>query len=69
MSKAARKVIVDGDPGTDDAKAILLLLKDPCIQVMAITVTQGNTTLLNAARNAMRILAMAGRSDVSWHSD
>lgn len=60
-----RKVIVDTDPGTDDAMAILMLLRDPSVQVLAITVTQGNSTLENTSRNALRIVNVAKRKDVS----
>ena len=60
-----RKVIVDTDPGTDDAMAILMLLRDPNIQVLAITVTQGNATLEDTSRNTLRIVNVAKRKDVS----
>ncbi|XP_062551682.1 pyrimidine-specific ribonucleoside hydrolase RihA-like [Armigeres subalbatus] len=62
-----RKVIVDVDVGTDDAWALLLLLK--CekkfnLKVEAITCTHGNTDVHNAARNVLRVLAAIGRTDV-----
>lgn len=62
-----RKVIVDVDVGTDDAWALLLLLK--CekkfnFKVEAITCTHGNTDVHNATRNVLRILAAIGRTDV-----
>ena len=40
----ARKIIIDTDPGTDDALAILLALNSPELQVEAITVVPGNVT-------------------------
>ncbi|XP_058816421.1 nucleoside hydrolase-like [Topomyia yanbarensis] len=62
-----RRVIVDVDVGTDDAWALLLLLK--CekkfnFKVEAISCTHGNTDVNNAARNVLRILAAIGRTDV-----
>ncbi|XP_055637463.1 nucleoside hydrolase-like [Toxorhynchites rutilus septentrionalis] len=62
-----RKVIIDVDVGTDDAWALLLLLK--CekkfnIKVEAITCTHGNTDVHNVALNVLRILGAVDRLDV-----
>lgn len=62
-----RKVIIDLDVGTDDAWALLLLLK--CekkfnMKVEAITCTHGNTDVHNVALNVLRILSAVGRLDV-----
>lgn len=59
-----RKVIIDCDPGIDDALALLLALNSPELEVLGITVTAGNTTLEKAAENAAKIVELAGRSDV-----
>jgi pyrimidine-specific ribonucleoside hydrolase len=57
-------VILDCDPGHDDALAIALALSDPRLQVLAITTVAGNAGLARTTRNAGRILALAGRHDV-----
>lgn len=58
------QVILDCDPGHDDALAIALALSHPAIDVLAITTVAGNAGLARTTRNAGRILALAGRSDV-----
>jgi pyrimidine-specific ribonucleoside hydrolase len=57
-------VIIDCDPGHDDALAITLALARPELQVLGITTVGGNATLANTTRNALRILALLGRTDV-----
>ncbi len=57
-------VILDCDPGHDDALAIALALSDPGIDLLAITTVAGNAGLVRTTRNAGRILALAGRSGV-----
>lgn len=61
---AARPVILDVDPGIDDALAILLAVRSPELDVRAITVVFGNVELELAASNALKILELAGRSDI-----
>ena len=58
MSK--RKLILDCDPGQDDALAILLALASPEIEVMAITAVAGNVGLEKTARNARAVVELAG---------
>src|SRR5437660_5051899 len=60
----ARKIIIDTDPGTDDALAILLALNSPELQVEAITVVPGNVTAEQGLANALRLVSLAGRCDV-----
>lgn len=60
----ARPVILDCDPGHDDALAILLALASPQLQVLGITTVAGNATLENTTRNALSILTLIGRTDV-----
>ncbi len=58
------RVILDCDPGHDDAVAILLALGNPAIDLVAITTVAGNQTLERTTENARRVLALAGRADV-----
>lgn len=60
----ARPVIIDTDPGTDDAMAILLALTAPELDVRAFTVVGGNVTQDQALDNALRIVSLANRCDV-----
>lgn len=53
------RIIIDTDPGIDDALAFLLALASPEIQLEALTTTQGNVTLENATRNALTVLELA----------
>jgi inosine-uridine nucleoside N-ribohydrolase len=59
-------VILDCDPGTDDALAILLALASPELRLLAITVAGGNVGLEHTLRNALALTALAG-SDVPVH--
>jgi purine nucleosidase/pyrimidine-specific ribonucleoside hydrolase len=58
------RVILDCDPGHDDAVAMLLALANPAIDLVAITTVAGNQTLERTTENARRVLALAGRTDV-----
>lgn len=59
-----RPVIIDCDPGHDDAIAILLALAAPSLDVCAITTVAGNQTIDNVTRNALKILELCGRPDI-----
>jgi len=59
------KVIIDCDPGIDDAQAIVMLLAQKHIQVVAITTVFGNEPVESTSRNALRVLKMCKRPDVS----
>ena len=59
-----KRIIIDTDPGIDDAFAFLLALASPEIQLEALTTTQGNVTLKKATRNALSILALAHASHI-----
>jgi purine nucleosidase len=59
-----RSIILDTDPGTDDAMAILLALNSPELRVEAMTVVPGNVTAKQALDNALALMALAGRCDV-----
>jgi purine nucleosidase len=53
-----RKVIIDTDPGVDDAMAISLALRSPELQVLALTTVHGNVGLAQTTANARRLLGM-----------
>ncbi len=57
-------VLLDCDPGHDDAVAILLALGSPSILLLGITTCFGNCAVEDATRNAQRVLALVGREDV-----
>jgi len=61
---APRPVILDVDPGIDDALAILLAIRSPELDVRAITVVFGNVELTLGVSNALKILELAGRTDI-----
>ncbi len=61
---ARTRVLIDTDPGVDDAVAILLALASPEIEVVAVTAVAGNVALDKTALNARRIVALAQRGDV-----
>lgn len=57
-------LIIDCDPGHDDAIAILLALASPEVEVLGITTVGGNSGLENTTRNALTVLEVAGRTDI-----
>ncbi len=60
-----RKIIIDTDPGQDDAVAILLALAAPEeLDVMAIVAVAGNVPLELTSRNARQVVELAGRTDI-----
>src|SRR5947209_10504627 len=59
-----RRVIIDTDPGTDDAMAILLALNSPEFKVEALTVVPGNVVARQGLENALKIVSLAGRCDI-----
>jgi purine nucleosidase len=62
---APRKIIIDTDPGQDDAVAILLALASPGeIDLLGIVAVAGNVPLTLTARNARMVCELAGRPDV-----
>jgi purine nucleosidase len=63
-SNAPRKVIIDTDPGTDDAIAILLALNSPELDVRALTVVPGNVTAEQGLKNALTLASLANRCDI-----
>lgn len=62
---AKHRIILDCDPGVDDAIALLLAMASPEeIELIGITCVAGNVPLADTTRNALRVCALAGRSDV-----
>lgn len=61
---ARTRVLIDTDPGVDDAVAILLALASPEIDVVGVVAVAGNVPLERTALNARRIVALARRHDV-----
>jgi inosine-uridine nucleoside N-ribohydrolase len=58
------RIVLDCDPGHDDAIAILLALASPEIELVAVTTVSGNQTLDKTTANALRVLELAGRGDI-----
>lgn len=64
-----RKIIIDTDPGQDDAVAILLALSSPDeIDLLGITTVAGNVPLALTTKNARMICELAGKADVKIHA-
>ena len=57
-------IVIDCDPGHDDAIAILLALASPEVELRGVTTVAGNQTLDKTTRNALKVLELAGRADI-----
>ena len=64
VAQSPRRVIIDTDPGIDDAMAILLALNSPELKVEALTVVPGNVEAWQGLENALKIVSLAGRCDL-----
>lgn len=64
MTDLAHPVIIDCDPGHDDALALLLAAGDSRLRLLGVTTVAGNQTLDKTTRNALRMLALAGAAGV-----
>lgn len=64
MAASRTPVLLDCDPGHDDAIALLLAVASPEIDLIGVTTTYGNQTLEKTTANALRVLDLAGRPDV-----
>ena len=60
----ATPVLIDCDPGHDDAMALLLALASPELELLGVTTVLGNQTLEKTTANALRVLEFAGRGDM-----
>jgi pyrimidine-specific ribonucleoside hydrolase len=56
--------VIDTDPGIDDALALLLALASPEVELRLVTTVHGNVDVAQTTDNALRVLHLAGRSDV-----
>jgi inosine-uridine nucleoside N-ribohydrolase len=63
-SSAPARVIIDTDPGVDDAFALLLAMRSPELKIEAITPVAGNVPLSLTLPNALRMVEIAGRTDI-----
>ncbi len=62
---APRSIIIDTDPGQDDAVAIMLALGNPeALEVIGVTAVAGNVGLARTSSNALKLLELVGRADV-----
>jgi inosine-uridine nucleoside N-ribohydrolase len=59
-----KPVILDVDPGHDDAVALMLACGHPDLDLLAVTTLAGNVTIEKTTRNALRVLSLAGCDDV-----
>ena len=59
-----RRVILDADPGIDDAMAILLAAQSSELQIEAITVVSGNVLVDQGVENALKLVELAGRTEI-----
>ena len=60
----ATKILIDCDPGHDDAIALLLALASPEVELLGVSTVAGNQTLDKTTANAIRVLDFAGRNDI-----
>jgi len=63
-----RKILIDTDPGCDDALALMLACASPEFDIVAVTTVCGNSTIQNTTRNARFILDFLCRSDIPVYS-
>jgi inosine-uridine nucleoside N-ribohydrolase len=59
------RILLDCDPGHDDAIALLLALASPELELLGVTTVAGNQTLDKTTANAIRVLEFVGRADVA----
>lgn len=57
-------LLIDTDPGVDDALALLMAFNDPDHQLLGLTIAAGNVGLEHTVRNALKLCEVAGREDV-----
>jgi inosine-uridine nucleoside N-ribohydrolase len=60
----ATPILIDCDPGHDDAMALLLALASPELELLGVTTVHGNQTLDKTTTNALRVLELAGHGDI-----
>ena len=60
MSKQPIPVLLDGDPGHDDAMAWMLAAASPALKILSVTSCSGNQTIEKTTYNALRVMALLG---------
>jgi len=65
IGNGVQRVIIDTDPGVDDAFALLLAMRSPELKIEAITTVAGNVPLDLTLPNALRMVEIAGRTDIA----
>ena len=63
-----KKIILDCDPGHDDAVAIMLAAASNDIDILGITCVAGNATLDNTIQNALKICSLIGKDNIPIYS-
>jgi len=63
-----KKIILDCDPGHDDAVAIMLAAASNKIEILGITCVAGNSTLNNTILNSLKVCSLIGRTDINIYS-
>ena len=61
-------LVIDTDPGIDDAVTLALAARSPEVQIKAVTTTYGNAAIRETTRNARAVLSLAGRGDIAVHA-
>jgi pyrimidine-specific ribonucleoside hydrolase len=64
MTRLARKTILDVDTGVDDALALLTAVSDPLVDLLAVSCVSGNTDVDQVVDNTLRVLEIAGGTDI-----
>ena len=59
-----RPVILDMDPGVDDALAMLMAIHSPELEIIGLSTVSGNVTLEQTTENALKVFELAGRADI-----
>src|SRR5579871_3294853 len=57
-------IVIDCDPGHDDAVALMLACASPAVELVGVTTVAGNQTVEKTTTNALKILELCGRPDV-----
>ncbi len=60
----AKKIILDCDPGHDDAIALMMAVASPAIELLAVTASAGNQTPQKTLNNVLRMLTLLGQTDI-----
>jgi len=63
-----RSIVIDTDTASDDAIALVLAVREPSVDVRAVTVVAGNVPLDMAVRNAIVTLDLCGGADIELHA-